>query len=388
MDPEKYMPDRRSAYSLIKDPSRLRDQLATRFERAATFGEDYSSYAVVGGLGFGDFDSTLSDIDTWVVMPDALPTDCLPKVQDLNSKIEDENAAMISDGIVGAHNFRHPPTFLTESEALTYRKAFAAKIGLPLALGIFPTVSGISMEGDYCFTEEQLARDLAFTCGVFRDNVVNLPPSNTEDVSRYCFKRATYFLRFQLFQEKGIYIRAKDGLLDAAEQELPEWKEVMPMLRTIQATDNSENVSTPLLRRSIDEAMSPSMRRLQLAGLIDETQVTKGNVRTRLHWTSEKLRWDYLLLQRNPETLSATIHTGTEQGWGFSFSKVNQLFEQFFDIVTQTELHSDWERFKESHLTFMGCNDTSQLASYYDEVYLPTLTSFFRDTSKHVDQLF
>ena len=135
---------------------KIRNTLAERFERVAIVNKDFVSFILVGGLGFGDFNQQLSDIDTWLIMRDVSPADRLLKSRDLYSKYLTIKDKMIQDRFLQVHNFRHPPTFLTESESVGYRKAFSAKVGLPMSLGIFPAIIGLSRENEVCFTDDQL----------------------------------------------------------------------------------------------------------------------------------------------------------------------------------------------------------------------------------------
>ncbi len=362
---------------------KITEALGRNFETVAGAGIDYTSLVLAGGAGFGDFNLISSDIDVWLIMPNLSPLDRLQRSMLLNFKYGIAKRMLIENGVLHDHNFRHPPTLLTEDESIGYRKAFSAKVGLPMSLGVFPTLSGLQRRDETCFTEGQLLQDLAYSCGVFQENLLNPPQNSTEDPLRYCYKRATYFLRFKLLYEKGIYVPRQDQLLSASEQSLPEWQEAISMLRQIQ-----NPISFGKFQDSVSQAMQIGMTKFINEGLVDEVKKSKGEVRTRLFWTIEKLRWDYLLLPRDPILVRRAMKDGGHKSWGFSYFQVDSLFKKFFKFVPDMGLIEDWARFRNEHLQAVTSISDYDLTNYYDRVYHPSLISFFDKAITFIDRLY
>lgn len=359
---------------------------------AESFGEiviedsSNNSLIVAGGIGFGDFNPESSDVDTWVIMRDRGPRARLEAARRIDAQLNFAKAALIEDGQFAMHNFRHPATILSERESVVYRRAFAAKIGLPILLGVFPTIAGADRQGEQCFTEDELAKDLAYSCNVFRDNLRNPPANGLEGPTRYCYKRSTYFLRFQLLHEKGLYVPRQKDLLEKCEEELPDWQPVIPYLRRLQE-GNTSNVDLLDLQAMANSAMSTRMERFCDEGLIDELQIIKGGLRTQLHWTQEKVRWDYLMLDRNDaETLRSAMSHGGHEGWGFSFDQISNFWSKFCSITEAEKLARQWEKFASEHTEYINGNEAD--TSYYDEEYHPALVSFFDAANQYSDKLF
>jgi len=362
--------------------------LSRNFEEVSNVGSDFSSLILAGGAGFGDFNYQSSDVDVWLVMHDLTPEERLLKAKELNVRFEIARNKTIEAGVLGTHNFRHPPTFLTEPESIGYRKAFAAKVGLPISLGVFPTISGSERKGEVCFTEDQLIQDLAYSCNVFRNNLLNPPNNGTEDPLRYCYKRATYFLRFALLYEKGLYVPRQELLLSEGEKNLPEWNSVMPMMWQIHDPFSQVRPDIEHFQNSIDRAMQKEMNIYREDGIIDEVKIAKGDVRTKIFWTLEKLRWDYLLLPREDEVLTNVMTNQGQKLWGFSFSQVDNLFGKYFQIVEDKETETDWINFRRQHEQVVGGMTGINFKNYYDLTYHPTLTTFFDRIIRQTDCLY
>lgn len=367
---------------------KITEALGRSFETAASTGIDYTSLVLAGGAAFGDFNPASSDIDVWLIMPNLSPADRLQRSVLLNLKYGIAKRMLIESGVLYDHNFRHPPTLLTEDESIGYRKAFSAKVGLPMSLGVFSTLSGLQRNGETYFTEHQLLQDLAYSCGVFQENLLNPPQNDIEDPLRYCYKRATYFLRFKLLYEKGIYVPRQDQLLSASEESLPEWLEVIPILRQIQNPNSLKTLNFDEFQNSVNRAMQIGMLRFRDNGLIDEIKKRKGEVRTKLFWTIEKLRWDYLLLPRDPILVRRATKEGGHKSWGFSYFQVNTLFEKFFGFIPDPGLIKDWAKFRNGHIQAVANSGDDNLTDYYNQVYHPSLISFFDKAITFIDWLY
>lgn len=360
--------------------------VAEEFMRAINDHTSYSSFIAVGGTGFGDFDPSSSDIDTWTIIPDQAPIERLKAAGNLHNSYEDMQRRAIARQALSNHNFRHPSTILTETESIAYRTAFAAKIGLPVALGVFPVLLGEPRYNEEVFTEEQLMKDLVYSNNVFYQNVLNPPQNSTEDPTRYVYKRATYFLRFKIFYESGIYIPSKADLLSAS-NELDKWGEIVPLLHKI--NDKSYSTQNFLeFQDMVAQAMERDMVEFSDDGILDRESIAKGKLRTQTLWTAEKLRWDYLLLKRSPDTLHMSMTNGNVQLWAYSLSQIDQLFLTFFDAISDTHLEKDWERFKARHVDFLSRAQEGSLVSYYENVYHPGLLSFFDQLTPYISRLF
>lgn len=348
------------------------------------------SFVLVGGIGFGDFNPKSSDVDTWIIMPDANPADRLNAVQDLNQSFDTSKNELVQTSFLSQGNFRHPPTFLTESESYGYRQAFAAKVGLPVYLGVFPTLSGQPRSGELCFTEEQLVRDLAYSCDVFQRSLLNPPKSELEDMLRYTYKRASYFLRFELAYREGLYVPNQKRLLDECEEHLPEWREAIPVLKKMYeySYGQAEGTDVSDLQATVRQAMEQNMTQFATEGLIDQQKIEKGNLRSKVFWTLEKTRWDSILLERSAETLRQSMGTGGQRSWGFAFSQINELMLQVSDNISDQEFDSKWRGFAVHHTELLRQLSDESLALYYDTAYQPGLIEFFDRILSHVGELY
>lgn len=365
---------------------KVNDVVAEEFIGAIDDHTSYSSFIAVGGTGFGDFDPSSSDVDTWTIIPDQAPMERLKTASNLHDSYEDMQRRTIARQALSSHNFRHPSTILTETESVAYRKAFAAKIGLPLALGVFPVLSGKPRDNEEVFTEEQLMKDLVYSNNVFYQNVLNPPQNGTEDPSRYIYKRATYFLRFKIFYESGVYIPSKADLLSAS-NELENWNGILLSLHKINNRSSlSENFSE--FQDMVARAMEQDMVEFSDDAIINKESVAKGKLRTQTLWTAEKLRWDYLLLNRSADTLHLSMTSGNVQLWAYSLGQIDQLFLTFFNAISDTHLEKDWEKFKVRHTDFLSRAQKSSLVPYYENVYHPELLGFFDRLMPHIDRLF
>lgn len=351
--------------------------LRSNLETVATPSVEYSSAILVGGVGFGDFDPASSDIDVWIITPNAPVQERLYQAVTLNEKFNQVEQALIDTGIVQSHAFRHPPTFLTESESLGYRKAFAAKLGLPISLGVFSTFSGLDRKGETPFTEEELVKDLAYSCYVFYSNIKNLPQASREPSLRYSYKRTTYFLRFVLLSETGLYVPLQANLLDTVEQRLPQWRPALEMLRDVYTNGNTSKRDEAYFRGIVSSLMEQDMDNFRQAGLLNDLAITKGQVRARLFWTLEKTRWDFILADRNPSRLKQIMSSTNPQGWGFPFKRINELMEQAFLHIPSKSLSYEWQRFASEHETRLKSLPDEEVGNYFEEIYSPSLISFF-----------
>ncbi|HET7640993.1 MAG TPA: hypothetical protein VFK47_19950 [Ktedonobacteraceae bacterium] len=366
---------------------RIRHALGEAFDRVATQGADYRSLLLVGGIGFGDFNPAASDVDTWIVQSDAEPLARLQAAKRNNGLFSQAKQELIGQGVVAEHNFRHPPSFFTESEAATYQVAFPAKVGLPIALGVFPTIRGVERKGTPVYTEEQLRQDLAYSCHAFYKNVVEPPSNGREDIARYCFKRAGYFMRFKLFYDTGTYAAGRQDVLAAGEQ-LPEWRPLLPALNLMQEQQALPASELSGFQQGIRLAMEKGLERYRNDQVLDEGRIARGGLRTGVQWTLEKLRWDYLLMPRHAAALWTAMTDGPEQVWGFAFSRIDALLKNIGRAVGSASFCRDWERFGVTHNHTLAGLQEAALATYYDETYHPELLKFFDRTAHYMPTLF
>lgn len=348
---------------------KISNELREQFEKRLESGIDYSSLLLMGGAGFGDFDPQVSDIDLWLVFPDMSPSERLEKVAELNNSFKEIKSSLIAENNLTLNNFRHPPTYLSEKEARWYQKSFAAKIGLPISLGIFPVLSGWPREKEYYFSDSQLKGDIAYSCWVFMNNFLHPPDNQVEDQVRYCYKRATYFLRFILIYEKDLYVPRQDRLLEMGENYLPEWRNAISLMRQV-FEGNGSKPEMDVFNNAVGEIMKRELVKFQTAGLIDELSLLKGSTRTRLCWTMEKLRWDYLQISDKTMALKK---------WAYDSEQINSLFVDFFHLVKQSDFMNEWVEFQA---------EISQYSDNPNELYYQKMSIFFDRAMEFVDDLF
>jgi hypothetical protein len=336
---------------------------------------EYKSFILAGGAGFGNFSPASSDIDTWIIINNASPDQLLKQAITVNVNYNRLRNDLIDNSYFTEINFRHPPTILSENEAYYYRQAFAAKIGLPMYLGVFPTLLGKERKGELCFSEPQLYKDLAYSCHVFQSNLLNPPKNGKEDPLRYCYKRATYFLRFTLLFQKGKYIARISNLLDEAERLLPEWKSIIPILRKIYLGNNKMKLVLNDFQKVTNGAMDKGMNLFMEKKLTDDKYIQKGDLRTKIFWTIEKLRWDYLITPSDNTV------------WGFTFTQLDELFKQLDLFLPNTDLIQDWNKFAKEHAGKQSSSNMINLFSYYENTYHPKILEILSKSFVYLDKL-
>ena len=368
----------------------VNSHLAASLEEVAASPNQYVSFSAVGGTGFGDFNSRSSDIDTWTIIRNASnSTEQLEAIRTIHALEVQMQMRAIGKGVLQSHNFRHPSSIFTESEAETYKRAFAAKIGLPISLGVFPTLSGKDQQAiPPAFSSEELSKDLAYSSYVFYSNTLTPPSSGLEDIDRYIFKRATYFLRFKALLDNQLYIPSRTDVIDFA-QEVPEWNALVDQMVNIENGTSLSTKDTAQFQTSIIEAMRHSLSAYEQNNLLEADLIKKGMLRTQMQWILEKLRWDYLLLDRDTETLGKVLSNGPTQLWGYPFERIDTLFQDLFTQFNDPAIALDWDTFKKSHLEFVSeISNEKFLQTYYSTVFHPRIIDFFAMMSVHIGKLF